>query len=95
MLFQTQYLFPIQLKLKAFVGSQRDVGVDNLGHFSDDSPCGRDNGFVPSWSPIKVDPADLVWEEDNFEKWDQKTGFCDFTPARLSPRIVSTFPFDI
>ena len=31
------------------------MGVDDLRHFSDDSSCGKDNGFVLSWSPIKVD----------------------------------------
>ena len=36
---------------------------------------GGDNGFVPSWSSIKVDPGELVWEEDNFEKLDREDWF--------------------
>ena len=51
------------------------MGVDNLGHFSDDSSCGEDNGFVLSWSPIKVDLGELVWEEDNFEKLGREDWF--------------------
>ena len=51
------------------------MGVDNLGHFSDDSSCGKDNGFVLSWFPIKVDPGELVWEENNFEKLGQEDWF--------------------
>ena len=72
------------------------MGSDNLGDFSDDSSCGKDNGFVLSWSPIKVDLGELVWEEDNFEKLGREDWFLyNFTPARLSLRIVSTFPYDI
>ena len=57
---------------------------------------GGDNGLVPSWSSIKVDPGELVWEEDNFEKLGREDWFLyNFTPARLSLRIVSTFPYDI
>ena len=59
------------------------MGVDNLGHFSDDSSCGKDNGFVLSWSPIKVDPGELVWEENNFEKLGREDWFLQFHASQI------------